>query len=271
MMLLIDSGNSRIKVGVAAHDPAADHAVVNQLAGFDNGNIDALRAWLTTLPRPIASAWGVNVAGTDQQAALDGACAAAGITVAWHTAQARMGRLINGYTAPERLGADRWAAIVGVVRRQPEQHPPVIVATFGTATTIDVIDPDNVFLGGMILPGPSMMRHSLNTGTAGLPLAIGPPALWPTDTDSAIASGVAAAQAGALARQVLAAHDRWQCSPIIYAAGGGWLEIEQEVRRVLSQLAHHRPEAYVIEVVQHPVLDGLARIATLTDSIGRPA
>ena len=82
---------------------------------------------------------------------------------------------------------------------------------------------------------------------------------------------MAAAQAGALTRQVLAVQDRWRCSPIIYAAGGGWLEIEQEVRRMLAQLAQHRTAPYFIEVVQHPVLDGLARMATLSDSIGRSA
>ena len=39
------------------------------------------------------------------------------------------------------------------------------------------------------------MARSLAQGTAGLPLARGEPADFPTDTDTAIASGIAAAQA----------------------------------------------------------------------------
>jgi type III pantothenate kinase len=267
MIVLIDSGNTRIKVGVTTPATAGKPALLSQLACFDNADIDALRAWLSTLPKPIELAWGVNVAGVGQQTALNQACAAAGLTIAWQTACSSLGRLVNGYASPQQLGADRWAALVGISQQLPTVHPPVIMATFGTATTIDVIGPDDVFAGGIILPGPSMMRHVLSTGTADLPLASGPIALWPTNTDGAIASGVASAQAGALTRQVLAVHARWGCPPVIYASGGGWLAIEQEVRRMLAQLADSSCD-YVIEAVQHPVLGGLARMAALAGLIG---
>ena len=42
----------------------------------------------------------------------------------------------------------------GVLSRLPGAHPPFLLASFGTATTIDTVGPDNVFAGGLILPGP---------------------------------------------------------------------------------------------------------------------
>ena len=56
------------------------------------------------------------------------------------------------YRQPAQLGSDRWAA-AGVCRL-PGAHPPFLLASFGTATTIDTVGPDNVFAGGLILPGP---------------------------------------------------------------------------------------------------------------------
>src|SRR3546814_3488501 len=58
-----------------------------------------------------------------------------------------------------------------------------------------------VFYGGLILPGPALMRSALATGTANLPEANAPFAAYPTHTHQAISSGIAAAQAGALLRQ----------------------------------------------------------------------
>src|SRR5690606_16857825 len=94
----------------------------------------------------------------------------------------------NGYREPERLGADRWAALLGLAgheqARGAETHSPAcaLLAIFGTATTVDTLRPvraagggkaDAVFEfpGGLIFPGPEMMLSSLSTGTANLPRA----------------------------------------------------------------------------------------------------
>ncbi len=70
----------------------------------------------------------------------------------------------------------------------------------GTATTIDFLDANGVFRGGLILPGLALMRHSLASGTAGLPLAQGTHHPLPLDTDDAIVSGALEATAGAIER-----------------------------------------------------------------------
>ena len=253
MIILIDSGNSRLKVGWldarAQREPAA---VV-----FDNMDLDALGDWLVTLPRPPRLALGVNVAGTQRGAAIHAALQRHGCQVNWIPAQASTQNLINSYARPEQLGADRWVSMLGVLARLPDAHPPFILACFGTATTIDTVGADHVFAGGLILPGPVMMRQALVEGTANLPLAEGPAVAYPTDTHAAISSGVAAAQAGAVVRQWLMGRQHYGCAPDIYVAGGGWPEIEQETRRLLAT-AGAAPEPIYID---RPVLDGLAWLA----------
>jgi type III pantothenate kinase len=72
----------------------------------------------------------------------------------------------------------------------------------GTATTVDTIDGDGRFLGGLILPGLDLMRRSLAQDTAALPLAAGKYSVHPRCTDDAITSGCIEAQVGAIVRAV---------------------------------------------------------------------
>jgi type III pantothenate kinase len=82
-----------------------------------------------------------------------------------------------------------------------------VVATCGTATTIDAVSVDGDFIGGMILPGLGLMASSLAKNTAQLPeVALHISSLQPfaDHTDAAIVSGCLAAQAGAIERAVAA-------------------------------------------------------------------
>ena len=45
----------------------------------------------------------------------------------------------------------------------------VVVADFGTAVTIDLVDEQGVFMGGVICPGFELSAQALETGTARLP------------------------------------------------------------------------------------------------------
>ena len=111
--------------------------------------------------------------------------------------------LTNGYRTPSQLGCDRFAAAIGAHVLAPGQA--VIIANCGTATTIDAITADGVFLGGMILPGLGLMASSLARNTAQLPQIAGDamlPAGFADNTDDAILSGCLAAQAGAIERAV---------------------------------------------------------------------
>jgi len=70
------------------------------------------------------------------------------------------------YDDPREVGADRIVNAVGALDRH---EPPLIVVDFGTATTFDVLQPPNVYLGGVIVPGLSIARDALVNRTAMLP------------------------------------------------------------------------------------------------------
>lgn len=274
MIILIDSGNSRIKLGVVDSIAAAASHPINGRAAmpstlltavFDNQDLVPLAHWLDSqnLP-PLNEAWGVNVAGAAQQQRLERVFTERGCPLHWCTAQARTGRLVNGYASPSQLGPDRWASMVGLVSHAPAHHPPFVLASFGTATTIDIVGPDDTFHGGVILPGPDLMARALSTHTADLPLVSASSTLLPTNTTSAIATGVAAAQAGAVLRQFLVAHAQFNITPVLYVTGGGWRGVEPEIRRLLSDVPHRLMGAAVeTHVLPYPVLDGLLLMSQL--------
>ncbi len=255
MIVLMDVGNSRLKLGwqhpTLGREPAAHAIALNPLAQVP----DLLRKWLNTLPMQPTEARGVNVAGTVVAELLEKSFQLIGCSVQWLRPTAEKLGIQNRYNQPEQLGADRWAALLGLAghfAKQPTDKPsPLVLATFGTATTIDTLGPDLVFEGGLILPGPALMRQSLAQGTANLPLASGAGNDFPKHTLQAISTGVVAAQAGAVWRQCAVVERHYGQPPILCVSGGGWPEVEGEVRKVLAHLD--------IRFFANPVLDGLVR------------
>jgi len=70
--------------------------------------------------------------------------------------------VINAYQQPERLGVDRWLAMIAA----RELFPGLLcVVDCGTACTLDVIDSSGQHQGGYIVPGLSMMSESLLSNT----------------------------------------------------------------------------------------------------------
>ncbi|MBA1275646.1 type III pantothenate kinase [Stutzerimonas azotifigens] len=69
-----------------------------------------------------------------------------------------LGGVTNGYLEPERLGLDRWLAMVAAfsLRRRA-----CLVFDLGTAITVDLIAIDGRHLGGFITPGIPLMRDQL--------------------------------------------------------------------------------------------------------------
>ena len=67
---------------------------------------------------------------------------------------------------PSQVGSDR---IVIAVAALAEYEAPLILIDMGTATTIEVVEPDNVYMGGIIFPGVMISLDSLTSRTAQLP------------------------------------------------------------------------------------------------------
>ena len=71
-----------------------------------------------------------------------------------------------GVDNPGQVGTDR---IVSAAAAFAVVQDAVIVADLGTAITIDLVDEEGVFMGGVIAPGFELGAQALNTGTAKLP------------------------------------------------------------------------------------------------------
>lgn len=128
------------------------------------------------------------------------------------TADALSCSLVNHYDEPQQLGADRWVASLGLLARfftraaiKPET-PRIanhLLICAGSATTVNLLRLDAglqmTFLGGWILPGVRLMHESLRQNTRDLNYALSHDPFGvaiPTDSQMAIAQGVALAQAG---------------------------------------------------------------------------
>lgn len=67
---------------------------------------------------------------------------------------------------PSQVGSDR---IVIAVAALAEYKAPLILMDLGTATTIEVVEPENVYLGGVIFPGVKVSLDALTSRAAQLP------------------------------------------------------------------------------------------------------
>lgn len=76
--------------------------------------------------------------------------------------QAHACGVTNGYVEPQRLGVDRWLALIGA---RNVVNGAACVVDCGTAVTIDVLAQDGEHLGGLILPGLGLMRKALEQHT----------------------------------------------------------------------------------------------------------
>lgn len=235
MNLLLDAGNTRLKWGL--HEAGA---WVEQGA-LDYDALGRLTGLVARYGLP-ARVVGANVAG-----AAVGARIAAALptdrTVEWNLSVAAQGGVRNAYRDPARLGADRWAALIGA---RHLHAGAALVVMAGTATTADLLAADGCFLGGVILPGLELMRRALARDTAQLPFAAGHFERLPRTTEDAIHTGCCEAQAGAIERMFARLSD--QPDPICLLGGGA-----ADAIGGLLAVPHRR--------VDYLVLEGLAQIA----------
>jgi type III pantothenate kinase len=122
---------------------------------------------------------------------------------------------------PLTVGADR---IVNTLAASRLFAKDAIVVDLGTATTLDCITGDGVFLGGVIAPGVLMMAESLSRKTSKLPATelILPKSVIGKRTEECIRAGVmygAAEQIDGLVRRVKAEWPR-DAKPIVIGTGG---------------------------------------------------
>lgn len=234
-LFAIDIGNTRLKWALYETTQAGTVAL-DQGAVFLE-NIDSLAdAEWKGLPQP-DTMLGCNVAGDAVRRRVEEQLELWDLAPRWVVSAAAAGGIVNGYDHPGRLGTDRFVAQIGarqhVLARGPAR--PCLVVMVGTAVTVDALDADGRFLGGVILPGHGIMLSALQGGTAGLRVPTGEVVEFPTNTSDALTSGGTYAITGAMERMHRHLQQHTGESPLTLMTGGAgwkvapWLPIEHEL------------------------------------------
>lgn len=155
MILLLDAGNTRVKwVGLEHGRLGKGGSVAHAVGAPETRFHEAWGQW----PRPervLVS----NVAGREFAQALESWIQATWrIPVEFVQSQHSAFGVVNGYTQPAQLGADRWVGLIAAHNRYPGA---ACVIDCGTALTVDALSADGAHLGGLIAPGTAMMREAL--------------------------------------------------------------------------------------------------------------
>jgi type III pantothenate kinase len=228
MNLLIDLGNTRLKL--AAFD-GERLGPTRALAYADADFAPAFGAALASLPAGTVP-WLASVAGPEVSEVIA------------RLLQQRFGRVERigpprntaalqlAYAEPQTLGVDRWLAMLAAGAGD------VLVASCGSALTLDLVAAGGQHLGGLIAPSPERMREAL---IARAPhLAGGGRVVEFADCSrDAVESGAVLAAAALIERQHAIASGRLGVPPRLLLTGGGaaslqpWLRIEAETREQL--------------------------------------
>lgn len=241
MLLAVDIGNSAIKFGVfdgqrlttkfSIHTKSEIHS--KDLIERIGGSTISKALVCSVVPRvnsqlsdTINTAFGIDVTFVTNDMDF-------GLDIKYEPlAAAGTDRLVNAFSAAEKYGV------------------PVIACSFGTATTIDVVDRSRVLLGGMIAPGMKTMARALHLNTAQLPdIKINTPnSIINQTTETSIQAGIFYSQIGLVESAVARIKKEIGDNPKLIATGG-----------FASMIAKHSD---VIDVVdENLLLDGLRILA----------
>jgi type III pantothenate kinase len=239
MRLLLDMGNTRLKWALQAQP-------VGWLA---RGVVD----WQDDVPALLESAW-ASLPRPDRVIAasvVDRAREAQVATVAehlfacaphWLSTPAHACGVRNAYAEPQRLGVDRFLAMVAAFA---DGHAPCVLVGAGTALTLDALAADGQHLGGLIAPGPPLMQQSLLAATAGVrPERPGEIRELADNTADAVASGCWLAAAALIERFAERMASQLGITPTLILGGG-------DAARLAPLLS------VPVQLTRHAVLRGL--------------
>ena len=193
MDLLFDLGNTRMKIACADGDGVRPLAAIAWTAP------DWLAQWHALALVPPTR---IGVACVTHAHRLDALAELLGtrfgdVPVVVARSAARCGALQSAYTVPEKLGVDRFLALLAA----SQMHAAQLVVGAGTALTIDALDAGGRHHGGLIIPGVRLMRESISARAPGVHWDHN---AWcsdfASDTASALESGAWCALAGAVER-----------------------------------------------------------------------
>ncbi len=246
-MILIDFGNTRLKWQVRV--PGGE--IRSRGAGV-HGRGAQLPALVAGMGREVEdpqAVWIASVVGPALEAALVhevGRWPFAPSRLVFIRAESTRCGVRSGYGDPSRLGADRWAGLIGAWRRT---RRATFILSLGTAITLDVLDGKGLHRGGLIVPGQRSLLHALATSTATLPevSAPGRRALG-QDTETGMANGCRLMVEGFIREAEASIGRALALDPVRIVTGGDAGTLDPDL------LAHWQPEPDL-------VFDGLQALA----------
>lgn len=127
------------------------------------------------------------------------------------------GRLRSGYAQPDKLGVDRYLALLACA----DMPRDCLLVGVGTALTVDLLAGDGQHHGGLIAPSPTSMRQAIHAKARHLPVEGGHIVDFADNTLDALAGGSLAAALGLIQRSRERASVRLGRMPELVIHGGG--------------------------------------------------
>lgn len=238
MKLLCDLGNSRLKW-------AFWDGGLSGFGGAPYGGENDFTGVLQGLPQAPSAVAAISVAPRFHQLFTEFCERHWHLTPRWYGACREAAGIRSLYEPPETLGADRFAALAGARARSGRRS--VCVVDCGTAITVDALDAEGVFQGGVIMPGMAASAEALRrtasalagTDSAGVASVLG------RKTQDAVRGGLMIGAAGAIDRVLDEQRARLAADPLVLVTGGDAAVLAPYLK------ARH-------EIAPHLTLEGLA-------------
>ncbi len=165
MLIAIDIGNSRIKIGIMNNSGnIIEKSVIN--TEKQKANFNPALNLISSNKSNINSCIICSVVPELNNQTKEFIKSAAGIEPVFIQSHASNG-LKYIYHNPENIGPDRIANVLGATSIS---GAPVVVVDFGTATTVSISLNENEFSGGLIAPGVETSFYALNIKSSKLPM-----------------------------------------------------------------------------------------------------
>lgn len=250
MRLLIDIGNTQVKyVFHLVHEKTLATTFTEVVALEHKTFQQALTS------KDFASVSEVivaNVQGNDILTAIETWAALNNIAFMQVHSQSQAFGVSSSYQKPDRLGVDRWIAMIATHKLYPAQN--VLIVDAGTATTVDLLNTEGQHIGGWIMPGLQTMFDGLMNNTQKIiaePLQAQSLAFG-VDSSACVNYGIWAMTIGAIKEAVAQANKLITLDKIILSGGNA------------AQIAHIIDDDFgiVVEFMPELIFHGLSSFYT---------
>lgn len=223
MLLCIDIGNTEVTLGIFDGERLLVHWHFKTDKQAESADIEKRMAELFARDGfAVKDVAGISLASVVPRLTevwSDGLEALFGMRPVLCTAESAGDLFHTNYPAPAEIGADR---VADAIAAKAFYGVPAVVVDFGTATNIEVLDKDGVFLGGIIMPGAETSMAALFAKASRLfeVELVAPDEVIGRSTEHAIQSGIVFGEADRADGLVKRVFDQLGYETTVIATGG---------------------------------------------------